>query len=279
MRKIVCAVTLLFLLICAAYAKEYKRIISLAPSVTQSLYELGIEQSVIGITVYCPKGTVKKEIIGTFLEPNVEKIVLLNPDLIISTKEGNIKAVVEKLKRLGFEVYVMETAGNFSDICANYYDLAKKIGREIEGKQIINNAKYSVKKIYAELSHFKGLKVFWEIGARPLYTAGNQSFMNDYNYYTKTVNIYKDADVRYLAVSVEDVIERNPDVIILFANMRDVSSEEVIKWKKYKSVKAVKDGRVFVIDSGDMFKFTPLTFAESVTMLANVLYGDIFSVK
>ena len=70
---------------------EYNRIISLAPSATESLYELGLEKNIIANTVYCSDGNSKKEKIGTVTEPNIEKIISLNPDLIVATKEGNYK--------------------------------------------------------------------------------------------------------------------------------------------------------------------------------------------
>jgi iron complex transport system substrate-binding protein len=271
-----CIIILLFFVTVALlYAKEYKRIISLAPSVTESLYELGEEQFLKGITVYCCKGTTKKEIIGTLLEPNIEKITLLAPDLIVCSKEGNSKVVVEKLRRLGFEVYVMETFKNFNDICVSYYDLSKKLDKAKEAKEIINMAKYSVKEIYSKLEGMKELKLFWEIGAKPLYTAGGKSFVNDYNYYTKTINIYKNVEMRYLCVNIENVLKYNPDIVLL-VNRKCVSSKEITNWNKYTMINAVKNGKIFMIDSVDMFTPTPLVFARNVKMLAKVICGEIF---
>jgi iron complex transport system substrate-binding protein len=275
MRIIVYIIVFLFLFAAIACTEEYKRIISLSPSITESLYELGAEQFVKGITIYCPKGTTEKEIIGALLEPDIEKIALISPDLIISTKEGNTKATVEKLKRLGFEVYVMEAARNFNEICINYYNLAKKLGRKKEAEKIINEAKRSVKEIYGKISGLNELKVFWEIGARPLYTAGEQSFVNDYNHYTKTINLYKDADTRYLAVNIEDIIKRNPDIIVL-VNAGDIKSEEIRNWNKYKMIKAVRNSKIFMIYDGDIFTPTPLTFIKGVAMLAKIIYENVF---
>ncbi|MCA6071883.1 MAG: helical backbone metal receptor, partial [Endomicrobium sp.] len=144
-------IIILFIFTATACAEEYKCIISLAPSITESLYELGLEQSIKGVTTYCPKGAIKKEVIGALLEPDIEKIILLNPDLVIATKEGNSKAIVEKLKRLGFDVYVVELSENFNEICENYYRLAEKLGRTKEAIKIINTANDSLQKIYNRL--------------------------------------------------------------------------------------------------------------------------------
>jgi iron complex transport system substrate-binding protein len=260
------------------WAKEYKRIVSLAPSVTESLYELGKEHFVKGITIHCRKGIIKKEIIGSLLEPNIEKIILLNPDLIVASKDGNSKAAVEKLKFLGFEVYIVENSKNFNDICANYYNLSEKLDKTKEAKKIIDAAKYAVEKIYNKLKDVKEAKLFWEIGAMPLYTAGGKSFVNDYNYYTKTINIYKNIDRQYLSVNAEDIVKRNPDIITL-ANMEYINNQEIQNWHKYKMISAVKSNKIFIINSCNMFVPTPLTFAEGVKHLANAIYGDIFGDK
>jgi len=275
----------LLLLLSAPYVfADYNRIVSLAPSATASLYELGIDAEIAGITVYCPKGKTKKEIVGTLLEPDFEKIISLKPDLIIASKEGNSKAAVEKLMRLGLNVYVMETSQSFEEICRNYLELAKKIGKEAEAQKIISEAKTTAESV----CHCHGdvatdinvscyvpvteniQRVFWVVGAKPLYTAGKQSFVNDYNFYTKTENIYKDLNARYPQIGIEDVISKNPDIIIL-VNMGDITSSEFENWKKYKTLNAVKNNRIFMIDVNDIFTPTPKTFANGVKLLAAMI--------
>jgi iron complex transport system substrate-binding protein len=268
---------LLLFLTSFAYA-DYKTIVSLAPSVTESLYELGLDNEVAGITFFCPKGKSKKEVIGTLLEPDLEKIVSLKPDLIISTKEGNSKAAVEKIQRLGFDVYVMETAGNFKEICENFKRLAEKVGKEKTAGELIAKAEAEVQNIYAQTSFLPKESVFWEVGAKPLYTAGKHSFVNDYNFYTATLNIYEDIDMRYPPVSIEDVIERNPDIIIL-VDMGDISKDEIKNWNKYGMVTAVRNKRVYMIDANDIFTPTPLTFARGVKIIAETVLPEIFNGK
>jgi iron complex transport system substrate-binding protein len=272
---ILCNIVIMIVLLSCAFARQYERIISLAPSITESIYELGAEQFLKGITVYCPQGTIKKEIIGTLIEFNIEKIISLNPDLIISTKDGNNKSAVERLKHLGFEVYVMENSKSFNDICVNYYSLAKKLNRTKKAKRIILVTKSSIDKIYKNLKKSSLLKVFWEIGTKPLYTAGHKSFINDYNYYTKTINIYKNINMCYLAVDLNDLIERNPDIIIL-VNMGHLNKEKITKWNKYKTISAVKNNKIFMIHTinDNIFAPTPLTFVKNVTVLVKFIYGD-----
>jgi len=249
---------------------DYNRIISLAPSVTQSLYELGMEKEVIANTTYCPKGTLKKEIIGTLTEPNIEKIINLKPDLIISTKEGNNKAAVEKMKRLGLKVYVIGTSSSFSDICENFRNLADFLQKGTAAEKIISETTREIKAIYEETEKEKRERVFWEIGANPLVTVGKKSFVNDYNKYAGGKNIFQYIDMRYPNITLEKVIEKNPDVILV-VSMGNIGNEEVRKWKKYVSINAVKNNKLYILDANDIFALTPMTFLNAVKVTKKVL--------
>ncbi|MDR1941863.1 MAG: helical backbone metal receptor [Endomicrobium sp.] len=265
------AISALFLFPDGSFAKDYKRIVSLAPSITQSLYDLGIDLEIAAITVYCPKGNAPKENIGTLLEPDLEKIASLRPDLIISTKDGNNKAAVEKLKRMGFYVYVVDTAANFAEICSNFYNLAQVVGKSKKAGEIVAAATTEIENVFNKIQNNNYDRVFWEVGAKPLYSAGSLSFVNDYNRFTKTENIYKDVKMRYPPVDIEDVSARNPDIIIL-VNMGDITSSQKDFWKKYKNINAVKNGRIYMTDANDIFTPTPLTFAKGVKILAEILW-------
>jgi iron complex transport system substrate-binding protein len=274
--KIFFIISIVLLFFSKSFCKEYKRIISLAPSVTESLYELGLESFVKGITIYSKKGSIKKEIVGNLLEQDIEKIIYLKPDLIIATKDGNIQKVVDTLRQYnynGFDIYVMESAKNFEDICTNFLKLAEKLGKREHAKNIIKQAEKSLEESYNKIIINKNLNLFWQIGTMPLYTTGNKSFINDYNYYTKTKNLYEDINLKYFSVDIENVLERNPDIIIII-NMGYLGVKEQKNWGKYKFLNAVKNNKIFVLDVKDLFMLTPLTFSKSVEVLIKVMYGE-----
>jgi iron complex transport system substrate-binding protein len=272
-RKIFFIISILFLFSGKLFCKEYKRIISLAPSVTESLYELGMESFVKGITIDSKKGSSGKEVIGSLLEQDIEKIIYLKPDLIIASKDGNIKKMVDTLRQYnyaGFDIYVVDLAKSFDDICTNFLKLAEKLGKLGHAKNIIEQAKRSVERSCNKIVDYKELKLFWQIGAIPLYTAGNKSFINDYNYYTKTKNLYEDVNLGYFPVNIEDVLERNPDIIIII-NMGYSGIKEKKVWEKYKLLNAVKNNKVFILEEKDLFMLTPLTFSQSLEVLIKVI--------
>jgi iron complex transport system substrate-binding protein len=144
-----------------------------------------------------------------------------------------------------------------------------KLDRQKEVKNIINIARNLLNQ-NTQLKNLNMAKVFWEVGARPLYTAGKLSFFNDYNRYTNTINIYENIEKRYFAADVGDVVFRNPD-IILIVNMKGTSTEEIKIWNAYKMMNAVKDNKVFLLKTDDVFTLTPIKFAKSVKMLRGLL--------
>lgn len=271
-------ITLIIVFISANLFAEYKRIISLAPSVTRSLYELGIEENVIAVTVYCPKGTTQKENVGTLLEPNIEKIISLNPDLIISTKEGNNKSAIEKIQRLGCNVYIMDTVSNFDEICKNFQNLGNYLNKKETVSKILKTVKDEIDSILLKVKNKKSEKIFWEVGAQPLFTAGKKSFVNNYNKFLGTTNIFEDIDMRYPNVNIESVILKNPDIILL-VNMGDITHEEIKRWKQINTISAVKNNRLYMLDVNDIFTPTPLTFLNGVKIILKTLYPDLENEK
>lgn len=249
---------------------EYTRIISLAPSATESLYELGLDENVIANTVYCSDGSSKKEKIGTVTEPNIEKIVSLKPDLILATKEGNYKTVIDKLIRLKLKVYVMEPYSSFEDVCTNFQQLADYLDKSDKAKEIITDVRKEVLSLNNEEEKSNKEKIFWEVGANPIFTVGKKSFVNEYNKFINGTNVFEDIDMRYPNISVESVIEKNPDVIML-VNMGDVSDQEILKWNKYKNISAVKNNKIFLLEADDIFTPTPKKFLNGIKVLQNKL--------
>ena len=252
---------------------DYKRIVSLAPSATESLYELGIDKELIANTVYCSDGNFKKEKVGTVTEPNIEKIISLNPDLIIATKEGNYKTVIDKMLRLKLTVYVMEPYSSFEDVCTNFQKLADFLDKSDKSRKIITDVKKEILNLSNETKNKHKEKIFWEVGANPIFTVGKKSFVNEYNQFINGINVFGYIDMRYPNISVESVIEKNPDVIML-VNMGDVSDQEIYKWNKYKNITAVKNKKIYLLEADDIFTPTPKKFLNGIKVLREKLNID-----
>lgn len=247
------------------------RIVSLAPANTRSLYELGLDASVVGITTFCPPGATRKACIGTLWEPNMEKIAVLRPDIVIVSKEGNKKAVADTLEKLGLKVLVLEAPRSFEEICANTRALGTTLGREQQAAAVIDAARARLSAVRGRRErHAVRPRIFWEVGDRPLFSVGAGSFMDEYNDYLNTENICGDIATPYPRVSREEVLHRAPDVIFVIA-MAGMSVREKREWEKYPAVPAVRNKRVFFVDNQDFLAPTPLNFAVGTEYFERLL--------
>ncbi|RKY67401.1 MAG: ABC transporter substrate-binding protein [Candidatus Latescibacterota bacterium] len=268
--------TLLASIVClsmAASGVQPERIISLGPALTESLFLLGAGDRVVGVTVYCkrPPEARKKEKVGTVMEVDVEKIVGLKPDLVLATSLTDPKDV-EKLKDLGINVITFPNPKSFSQICEQFLKLGRLVGREREAQDIVRKARAQVDSIAKIVEGLPKPKVFVQVGAKPLFTITKGSFIDDFIKLAGGKNIAEDAKTGLY--SREKVLQANPDVIII-TTMGIVGEEEKRTWHKYKTLNAVKNNRIYVVDSYALCSPTPLTFAETLKELAELLHPEI----
>lgn len=259
-------------------AEPLQRIVSLGPAITEELYLLGIEDKLVGCTVYCevPSQAKTKEKVGTVINVDVEKIAGLRPDLVLATTVTN-HSDIKKLKRLKIKVVNFPTAKNFSQICEYFLELGKIVGREKEAMDIIKRATTKVNLIKAKVSNLPKPKVFVQTGAKPLYTAGKSSFIHDYIICAGGINIASNyrSEFDYGNYSREQVIKENPEVILI-VTMGIIGEQEKSTWEKFKSLNAVRNNRIYIIDSHRACSPTPLSFAEMLEEIAVLLHpGEI----
>ena len=265
---------------CLVAQQPPQRIISLAPSITEELYLLGLGDRIVGVTIYCeyPLDAKKKEKIGTLLSPNIEKIVTLNPDLILATMDGNRPEVLSRLSNLGLRVFTFEPAKNFQDISRDFLLLGKLVSKEKEVRKILSKARGEIEEIKEKVSGLPKVKVFWEVGAKPLVSVAKGTFADEIISLSGGINIAHGAGSRYPRYSLEEVLQQNPEVIIL-VTMGDVTEQEIKIWKEFKDLKAVKDNRIYVVDADLVCRSTPVRFQEAVRKIASLLHPEILGRK
>lgn len=273
MRLVKYILTLIFLIVApCAFAQGYKRIISLAPSVTESLYALGLGDKIVALTIYCPNPNNLGNI-GTTLGPNIEQIVYLKPDLVIACEEANQIKTVEKLEGLGINVFFVQESKTFADICRNFILLGKEVGKEELAGQIVEKAGEDMELLAQRTEKHSPQKVFWEVGARPIITVNRESFVDEIIKFSGGVNIFSNLKSKYPRISSEEVVMRNPDVIIL-TTMGDVTDDELRRWKKYQHINAVKNNRIYILDSSLVCWPIPSKFVKAVEYLSGLFWSD-----
>jgi iron complex transport system substrate-binding protein len=250
-----------------------QRIVSLGTSVTEELYLLGLGECIVGNTVYCnrPEEAKKKEKVGTVVNISVEKIVSLRPDLVFATSLTD-RRQLQKLKELKLNVIEIPAERNFQDICANFLKIGSLVGKYAEAKNLVQEAQARVNSLREKIAKFSSPRVMAQLGANPLFVATQEYFIHDFIEMAGGVNIAKDALTGQY--SREEVLRQNPD-IILIVTMGITGEQEKETWGKYLSLNAVKNRRIYIIDSDKFCSVTPVSFAETLEEMVKLLHPQI----
>jgi len=249
-----------------------QRIISLGPALTEQIYLLDAQDKLVGVTRYCqrPAQAQEKEKVGTVLEANLEKIAYLEPELVLATGLTNPKTI-EKLKRLNINVVSFTQAKDFSQISEQFLALARLLGKEEQAEGILSRAKRRIDVLKRRVKHLAKKKVFAQVGANPLFAAGPDSFINDCIRLAGGINVV--SGTRSGLYSREKVLQDNPDVIII-TTMGIVGIEEKERWQNFKSLSAVKNNQIYIVDEYIFCSSTPPSFVQALEKMVALLHGE-----
>lgn len=241
-----------------------KRIISLAPSLTKSIYYLEAQDQLVGRTSYCfVADKDNKEVVASAITVNIEKVLSLKPDLVIATGITDPETI-EMIRKSGVKTEVFQTPRNFSEVCSQFSRLASLCGSEKVADSIINESQKTLGSIKA---HYKGKtprKFFFQIGANPLFTVIEHTFMDDYITLAGGTNIA--AGLKKGTVNREWVLMKNPDVIII-VNMGLAGDDEMKIWRSYPHLTAAKNNAIFFVESDMASTPNPVDFVETMKVL------------
>ena len=234
------SIPFLFLLLWTATASaEPKRIVSIAPSFTEILYALGAGPQVVGTTLYCdyPAEASKTEKIGDVLNPNVEKIISLKPDIVFA---GNWKwNVPEKLRAAGIQVVEVPDAQTLDDVFERFILIAGRINRLPNGAQLIATMKRQMEEIQRRTAAKRQRTVYMEIDAGN-WTVGGPSYLTEILKILGLRNVFGERKEPYLTVTMESVVARNPDLVMSLSRTK----EEYQNLAAWSALPAVREGKI-----------------------------------
>ena len=246
------------------------RIISLVPSYTSEIVELGFKKNIVGATSYCEISKENKDlIVGSVIDINEEKILLLKPDIVFASTLVKEKSI-ETLKKNGINVQYLGKMESFDDLCSQFLAIGNLLGVEEKAKQYINKAKLRIDSLKNTVPKTNDTtRVFFQLGAKPICAVIPNTFMNDFITFSGNKNVFYDLDK--IIVNRESVLLRNPDYIII-SSMGDIGIQEKAIWEAYKELNAVKNNRVFVVESAS----TPTIndFINSFEFIIHKMYAS-----
>ena len=217
------------------------RVISLSPTLTEILFELGVGESVVGVTTYCvyPPEAQKKEKIGDFINPNVEKMLVLKPDLIFAERWSSSK-IVARLQQARLNVIEVISPRSIEEIYQVIHQVGQAVQKEEQARAIEADMRKRIDLIRAQAETLGYRpKIYIEIDL-PSWTVGRNSYTSEAVSLCGARNIFEDMAKPALQVSTEAIIERNPDVILSF----DAPAAEYLQRPGWARVKAIQQRKI-----------------------------------
>jgi iron complex transport system substrate-binding protein len=246
------------------------RIISLSPSITEILFSLGLEERIVGVSDHSdfPPQALSKPRVGSYINPSVERTISLNPDLILATAAGNPREFVDRMESLGLSVYTVFPK-DFDGILRSISHIAMVTGRERYGAKVIGEMGRRKGRILQLTRGQNKPKVFFQIGTAPLVTVGKGSFADD------LISLGGGWNIMYPRYSIEEVLVKAPDIIIITSMNPKGDSQKLAKqWNRWRTIPAVKQGRVFVIDS-DLVDLPSPRIIDGLEIIAGILHPEV----
>ena len=274
----------LALLLPAAVMAQPGRIVSTTPSITEMLFALGLGDRVVGVTTFCryPEQAKKLPKVGTYIQPNLEVILSLKPDLVII--QENPVRLREKLEQMRLRVMELEHK-SVEDIYESIDHIGKVVGVEGRAGGLNDRIRADLDEVRARSGRLPRRRMLFIVGRTPavlegLIAVGRASYLNVLMEIAGGENVLRDAASAYPKISLETVLARDPEVIVDMGEMADtvgVTEEDkqrvVELWNQYPAINAVREGRVHAVAS-DIFVVPGPRMVEAAREFARMMHPE-----
>lgn len=259
-----------------------KTIASLQPSNTEILFALGVGDKIVGATEYdtYPEEAQKIERVSDSTKFNSERILALKPDVVIAYTTGdgddeNLNAL-KVLEDAGIKVFAIKSAASFDDVYGDIQQIASVMGIEDKGEKLNEDIKAKIAEVQAKVKDVKEPKnIYLEIGPKPdIYTAGSGTFQQEILNAANVKNVFADVQ-SWAKVSEEDVIAKNPEVILTTVGYVENSVGEILARDGWNSITAIQNKAVYYIDT-DISNRPGPRIGEAVELVAKAAYPELF---
>lgn len=251
------------------------RVVALAPSVTEIVFALERQDRLKGVTTFSdfPEAAKKFPEIGSYIHPDIERVVSLAPDLCIAVKDGNPRRVVMRIEALGIPLYAVNPRC-LESVMASIIDIGELLEASEKAEAIVTNMRRRMGRVAAGVAVIKERPgVFFQINASPIVSAGHDTFIHELIVRAGGRNLAGDQP-SYPRFTVEQVLVLSPDIIIVTTMSGKGESDAVVGgWRQWPRLPAVKNDRVFVVDSG-LFDRPGPRLIDALELLAQLIHPE-----
>jgi iron complex transport system substrate-binding protein len=238
-----------------------QRVISFAPHVTELLFAAGAGSHIVGVIAYSdfPEAAKRLPQIGDSREIDFERVVALKPDLLVVWQSGNTSRQLEQLRRLGVPMFFSEPH-RLADIPSNVERLGKLTGSVTSGG-VATEFREQLAELSAGYRNRSPVRVFYQISDKPLYTLNGQHIVSDALAQCGGINIFASLPVVAPAVSVEAVLQQDPEAIV-----GGMGRDYLAMWRQFPSMTAVRRGNLLSVDGILMNRAGPRMIQGATTL-------------
>ncbi|MGI9316627.1 MAG: cobalamin-binding protein [bacterium] len=231
------------------------RVISLAPHNTENLFSAGAGDKIVGVVEYSDYPPAARDIpsVGSHVQFNLEAIVALEPDLVVAWRSGNNADALQQIEQFGFPVYYSEPR-SFAGIIENIKELAKLTGTEQFQDSDLNSVVMAIEEAREQFNDRRALRVFYQVWTDPLMTLNGDHLISRVLDVCGTMHLFAELPIIAPRISVEAVINANPDVIV--TGMVNKQAPDMSMWNKWEMISAVRNRHYIFVDSDVMHRHT-----------------------
>ncbi|MDN5709958.1 MAG: ABC transporter substrate-binding protein [Planococcus sp. (in: firmicutes)] len=252
-------------------------IVSLIPSNTEIVFALDAGDQLVGVTDYdnYPEAAQDIERVSDSVEFNAEKIIQLDPDIVLAYSTGEAPPALSQLEDADIPVFVIESATSFDEVYGDIEQIASVLAKEEKGAEVIEGIQTQIEDVQERLAAVEEQKeVYVEISPSPeIYTTGKSTFQQEILNHAQVTNVFDDLE-GWPNISEEEVITRDPEVILTTVSYVEDAVGDIEARDSWSAVEAIENGEVHFIDSDITSRPGP-RIGEAVQLVAETVYPEI----
>ena len=253
------------------FEKHAKRIISLSPHATELLFAAGATDQIVATVSYSDYPVEAKKIprIGSYKKIDLESVIKINPDLIVVWQSGGSVKQIQDFKRFGFKVYNSEPK-SFRDVANNISNMGKILGTEKIADKKANEYLIELEELRSLYHNKTIVNVFYQVWNNPLMTINKDHLITGVIELCGGENVFGELAARAPRVSIESVIQKNPQAIIIGMSVKRESW--INDWSKWGSLNAVKSGHIYAVNADYIVRQGP-RILKGISQVCEILEG------
>jgi iron complex transport system substrate-binding protein len=242
----------------------YSRIVALAPNLTELVFAAGAGDALVGVSAYSdyPPAALELPVIGDAFTVDQEQLALLQPDALLVWESGIPEHVVDEFRQVGYQVEVIRTR-NLQDVAVALRRIGVLTGHEDTADAAADDFLAGLKTLGQRYANESAISVFYQVYQRPLYTINGEHYVSELIELCGGENIFVDLNMLAPAISVEAVLERDPQVMLAST---DAGEDAFAEWRRWPDLTAVRFSNQFLMPADEIGRATPRLLAAGESL-------------